>query len=246
MNRVIFIGRKPKQTTTMPRQYPPRQPPRSSRKELTRDQRNHNLGAAAAGEKSIAIACRLELSKSTIYNTVKKGPDCNERGQQSQPRSRPRKTTKENDDFLIEAAMIGLIRPLRELNINIMPSVYQCTLQQRLHEKNVKKHCQREKLLLTGAHRQKRFNWALEHENWTYDDWAKVIWSDECLIELGSGHRKPWVFYRVGQDFQETDAVETRKRIRVMIWAASCGKTKSEAIVLKRDLESARGGVIAT
>ncbi len=59
----------------MPRQYPPRQPPKSSRNELTQDQQNYILGAAAAGEKPMAIARRLELPKSTVYNTVKKGPD---------------------------------------------------------------------------------------------------------------------------------------------------------------------------
>ncbi len=57
-----------------------------------------------------------------------------------------------------------------------------------MKEKKIEKHRQRPKPLLTGEHKSKRLNWALEHENWTYEDWAKVVWSDECSVELGSGH----------------------------------------------------------
>ncbi len=141
--------------------------------------------------------------------------------------------------------MVTPLRPLQNLHTNIMPTVCKRTVQRRLKEKNIQKHRQRLKPLLTGVHRSKRLEWALAHESWTYDDWAKVVCSDECSIELGSGHGRPWVFHRVGAELEDTDYVESRKRVKVMIWAAIYGDIKSEAVVLKGDPESARGGITA-
>ncbi|KAI9881961.1 MAG: hypothetical protein M1823_006321, partial [Watsoniomyces obsoletus] len=75
------------------REYPPRQPPKTSRTELTRDQRNHIVGAAAAGEKTLTIARRLGIPKSTVYDTIQQGPGRDDRGQVSRRRGRSRKTT---------------------------------------------------------------------------------------------------------------------------------------------------------
>ena len=33
---------------------------------------------------------------------------------------------------------------------------------------------------LSKAHRKARLNWALRHENWTTEDWKRVIWSHEA------------------------------------------------------------------
>jgi len=38
------------------------------------------------------------------------------------------------------------------------------------------------KPLLKSAHRLNRLKWALEHRDWTIDDWKSVIWSDETKI----------------------------------------------------------------
>ena len=35
---------------------------------------------------------------------------------------------------------------------------------------------------LTADQRTARLSWALEHRNWTMDDWKRVIWSDETKI----------------------------------------------------------------
>ncbi len=229
----------------MPRRYRSPRRAKTSREELTPAQRNQILGAAASGEKPMHIARRLDIPKTSVYRTIEQGPERTERGQKSNPRSGPRKTTVDDDTLLAEAAMVAPLQPLRELNTNIMPTVSHRTIQRRIKEQKLAKHRQRPKPLLTGKHRQKQLTWALEHENWTYDDWKKVVWSDECSVELGSGYGRPWVFYRIGANLEDTDCVETRKRVRVMIWGAFYGETKGEAVVLKGDPGSTRGGVTA-
>jgi hypothetical protein len=82
--------------------------------------------------------------------------------------------------------------------------------------------------------------------DWEHEQWGKIVWSDECSIELGSGQARPYVFRLQGNDYLDTDFVERRTHgTRVMIWAAFHGTTKSEAVYLPGDPNSARRGVTA-
>jgi transposase len=41
--------------------------------------------------------------------------------------------------------------------------------------------------LLTPEMAGKRYAWALAHEHWNFEEWAKVVWSDECSVARGTG-----------------------------------------------------------
>jgi transposase len=86
--------------------------------------------------------------------------------------------------------------------------------------------------------------WALELVVWDNNQWGKVVWSDECSIELGSGQAMPYVFCLRGSEHLDTDYYEKKPHgTRVMIWAAFHGTTKSEAIYLPGDPNFPRKGV---
>ena len=40
----------------------------------------------------------------------------------------------------------------------------------------------------------KRLAWCKEREYWGFEEWSKVIWSDECSVERGTGKERVWVF----------------------------------------------------
>ena len=40
------------------------------------------------------------------------------------------------------------------------------------------------KTSLNASHKKARFEWAKLHQNWTLDDWKRVIWSDETKVNL--------------------------------------------------------------
>ena len=45
--------------------------------------------------------------------------------------------------------------------------------------------------ILSPKHRRERLDFALAHQEWTVEDWKKVVWSDETKINrLGSDGRK--------------------------------------------------------
>jgi hypothetical protein len=40
---------------------------------------------------------------------------------------------------------------------------------------------------------EERLNWALKYQDWTVDDWRRVIWSDETIVWIGVNPRRQWV-----------------------------------------------------
>jgi transposase len=57
--------------------------------------------------------------------------------------------------------------------------------------------------LLSKRHRKERMDFALAHQDWTVEDWKKVVWSDETKINrLGSDGRK-WVWKKAGEGLSD-------------------------------------------
>jgi hypothetical protein len=57
--------------------------------------------------------------------------------------------------------------------------------------------------LLTLRHKKARLDFAISHQDWTVEDWKKVVWSDETKINrLGSDGRK-WVWKKAGEELSD-------------------------------------------
>jgi transposase len=83
----------------------------------------------------------------------------------------------------------------------------------------------RQKPPLTEWQRAARLRWAQEHVNWTWEQWATVLWSDESWVNPGR-HRKVWVTRKRGpSEVFHPDCVELRwqRRIGWMIWGCISG-----------------------
>jgi len=75
------------------------------------------------------------------------------------------------------------------------------------------------KPLLTAVQREQRLKWARQHEEWTPDDWERVIWSDESGFERISS-RQQWVRRRDGERFEKECIKATVKHGggKVQVW----------------------------
>jgi len=51
------------------------------------------------------------------------------------------------------------------------------------------------KPFLSAVHRRNRLRWAIEHRDWTVEDWQRVIWSDETKINriCSDGNQYQWL-----------------------------------------------------
>ncbi|GFS92792.1 transposable element Tc1 transposase [Trichonephila clavipes] len=74
---------------------------------------------------------------------------------------------------------------------------------------------------LTRQHRTDRLQWGREHHNWTKQDWACVLFSDESRFSLSSDCRRQLIWRESGtayrpENIQEKDPYPTRS---IMVWA---------------------------
>ncbi|GFW22242.1 transposable element Tcb2 transposase [Trichonephila clavipes] len=76
-------------------------------------------------------------------------------------------------------------------------------------------------VLLTRQHRTARLQWCREHHNWTEQDWACVLFSDESRFSLSSDCRRQLIWRESGtayrpENIQEKDRYST---CSIMEWA---------------------------
>ena len=74
--------------------------------------------------------------------------------------------------------------------------------------------------LLSKCHRREKLDFALSHQDWTVDDWKRVIWSDETKINrIGSDGRK-WAWKKAGEGLSDRLVKSTVKfgGGSVMMW----------------------------
>lgn len=55
---------------------------------------------------------------------------------------------------------------------------------------------------LNNPQKLRRLEWCLQHQDWTLDDWKRVVWSDETSVVLGAirGKRRVWRRTRESED----------------------------------------------
>ncbi|GFT01792.1 transposable element Tcb2 transposase [Trichonephila clavipes] len=87
---------------------------------------------------------------------------------------------------------------------------------------------------LTRQHRTARLQWCREHHNWTEQDWACVLFSDESRFSLSSDCRRQLIWRESGtayrpENIQEKDRYPT---CSIMVWAGNMinGRTRLHVV----------------
>jgi len=65
--------------------------------------------------------------------------------------------------------------------------------------------------LLTVVHRKKHLEFALKYQNWTVEDWKRVIWSDETKINRIGSDGKQWTWKQAGEGLIPREIQQTVK-----------------------------------
>jgi hypothetical protein len=68
------------------------------------------------------------------------------------------------------------------------------------------------------------------------EEWKKVIWSDECSVQIGRDPRKIQVFRKPGEELKEDCLNRSVKsgRVCIMVWASFTAHSVSKLVVLSR------------
>ena len=83
-----------------------------------------------------------------------------------------------------------------------------------------KRHIARLKPPLTEENKARRLQWALDHVNWTPEQWLRILWTDETWVRDGR-HTRTWVTRRKGETLDPTCLVDKLvKKIGWMFWGS--------------------------
>jgi len=159
--------------------------------ELTPIERAYLVGRHDAGESFGHISSETGVPKSTIIDTVKNASEHSDT--KSLPRGGQRKSDLRDNRILCREVRKGpqaRRMPFAELQANIQPQLSRSTILHCLKENNIRKWLAKGHTRLKDEHKKARYKWACEHYHWLKEDWEKVIWSDECMVERRSGKRQ--------------------------------------------------------
>jgi len=92
------------------------------------------------------------------------------------------------------------------------------------------------KSFLKKEHGIMRLTWAREVQSWEAEEWTRVIWTDEALVELGKNSDVCCVWRRPGEAFDEKCLAPTFKsgRTSVMVWACIAHNYKGPLVFLPK------------
>ncbi|GFX21213.1 transposable element Tcb1 transposase [Trichonephila clavipes] len=138
---------------------------------------------------------------------------------------RVRSTTPAEDRYIVLSAKSDRRTTAQQVQIS------SCCLRKAISRKTVARRLGREDYThadlfvcpMTRQHRTARLQWCREHHNWTEQDWACVLFSDESRFSLSSDCRRQLIWRESGtayrpEKYQEKDRYPT---CSIMVWAAS-------------------------
>lgn len=135
---------------------------------------------------------------------------------------RKRKTTTRDDSFIVRESLKNRRKSGTQIwvdahsrNIHVSKE----TVRRRLREAGLNAHRPVKKQKLTPAMIKKRYQWGRTYRNWTQEDWEKVVFSDESIIQCKSIETR-YVRRRIGEQFHPACVVQKVKHpTQIMIWS---------------------------
>lgn len=210
---------------------------------LTTFQEGQIAGMRQAGLSFGQIAKGLKLTKSTVHKAIvrlrKQGEN-----EKTERRGRPALLTSRDVRSIKRYVHKFPRATYREIRQALSLAVCDRTIRRCLQEEGIRKWIAKRRPLLKPPDAAKRLSWCRARRNWTVEQWRRVIFSDECAIQVGSGARPQWVF-RTSKDKWDPRKVHPKPRGRslsIMVWAAINFSGKSRLIVMERDDDSGKGG----
>lgn len=162
-------------------------------KELTTETRSAIMTLIEEGYSQREIATKLKISKVAVRRTIQRY-SCTI-GFKDKPRSgRPRVTTKTDDLHIITISKRSRKKTAPEIRAEINEmrekSLSVSTIQRRFRHAGIFGRVAVRKPLLRPQNKIKQLEWAKTHQNWTDEDFNRVLWSDDSEFEVFGSNRR--------------------------------------------------------
>ena len=193
------------------------------RRHLSEQERGIAIGLIRQGLSLRNVGRQLVVSQSVIWrlsNRYQQTGNVRERARSG----RPRILTPQQDRFVVLAARRERTATANNIRAQLRTAanvnVSEQTIRNRLRAANLQSRRAAVRIPLTRAHRTNRLAWARIHVNWTRQQWARVIFSDESRFTLSFNDGRVRVWRRQGERFLD-GAVREHNRYgggSLMVW----------------------------
>ena len=139
-------------------------------------------------------------------------------------RGRPSKLTSRDKRALARLVANGrtktAVEATRTINLEREYKVSSVTVRRALREQGLRAIKRVKKPKLSKVYKRARLQWALEHEIWTFEDWKRVVWSDETKINRLNSDGIKYAWSKSPSDYPAEVVEETLKfgGGSMMIW----------------------------
>ncbi|GFX39957.1 transposable element Tcb2 transposase [Trichonephila clavipes] len=196
----------------------------SSRHHIDDFMRGRIIGKIEEGRKITDVAREFDIAHSVVsrlWKSFKTTGMCSRR----HGGGRVRSTTPAEDRYIVLSAKRN-----RRTTAQQVANQFLAASGKQISRKSVARRLREEGLYarrpvvcvpLTRQHRTARLQWCREHHNWTEQDWACVLFSDESRFSLSSDCRRQLIWRESGtayrpENIQEKDRYPT---CSIMVWA---------------------------
>lgn len=141
---------------------------------------------------------------------------------------RPRKTTARDDKLILRMSSCDprktATTTAADLCTNYGIQISERSVRRRLLDGGLNARRPVRKPLISKKNRKARLEFARRHVNWTVDDWAKDLWSDESKVCFFTSDGIQYVRRPVGTRFEPKYQLPTVKHGggHVMVWGCFC------------------------
>ncbi|GFU51951.1 transposable element Tcb1 transposase [Trichonephila clavipes] len=196
----------------------------SSRHHIDDFMRSRIIRKIEEGRKKIDIAREFDIAHSVVsrlWKSFKTTGMCSRR----HGRGRVRSTTPAEDRYIVLSAKRNRRTTAQQVANQFLAAsgkqISRKTVARRLRGGGIYAHRPVVCVPLTRQHRTARLQWCREHHNWTEQDWACVLLSEESRFSLSSDCRRQLIWRESGtayrpENIQEKDRYPT---CSIMVWA---------------------------
>jgi len=136
--------------------------------------------------------------------------------------------------LLATATMRAANKRMRLTEVAAACSVQACEniLQKGFRREGYSRRVARNKPFLDERKKGLRLPFVQAHQDWSREDWHRVIWTDECYIWLSGNTRRVWITQRPREKYYDNCLVpKFSKKNSIMVWSGILGKKKCELVL---------------
>jgi len=173
------------------------------------------------------IAKKLGMTRGTVHSILRKYSQTGTTKNLSRS-GRPPKLNARDLRFLgrlVTRDAESRRTPVENITKKLDKDVSTRTVQRAMRKIGISCHPAALKPFVSKVNAKKRIDWCKEHLSWTIEDWSKVVWTDECSIEVQRSSKHTIVWRRSGERLK-TDCLQPSfksGRKTLMIWGCFQG-----------------------